>query len=44
MTKITVDFTKKIRAMKPVHAIGQPPIIGWSNDSLFHFLTEAGIP
>ena len=30
--------------MKPVHAIGQPPIIGWSNDSLFHFLTEAGIP
>ena len=44
MTKITVDFTKNVRAMKPVHAIGQPPIIGWSNDSLFHFLTEAGIP
>ena len=44
MTEITVDFTKKVRTMKPVHAIGQPPIIGWSNDSLFHFLTEAGIP
>ena len=44
MTKISVDFSKKVRAMKPVHAIGQPPIMGWSNDSLFHFLTEAGIP
>ena len=30
--------------MKPVHAVGQPPIIGWSSDKLFHYLTEAGIP
>ena len=44
MTAISVDFTKTVRVMKPVHAIGQPPIMGWSNDSLFHFLTEAGIP
>ncbi len=44
MTAISVDFTKTVRAMKPVHAIGQPPIMGWSDDSLFHFLTEAGIP
>ena len=44
MTKISVDFSKTVRAMKPVHAIGQPPIMGWSDASLFHFLTEAGIP
>ena len=25
MTKITVDFTRNVGAMKPVHAIGQPP-------------------
>ena len=44
MTAISVDFTKTVRVMKPVHAIGQPPIMGWSDASLFHFLTEAGIP
>ena len=44
MTKITVDFTKKVKPMKPVHAVGQPPLLGWTNDSMFHFLTEAGIP
>ena len=25
MTKISVDLTKNIRAMKPVHATGLPP-------------------
>ncbi|MBO5959734.1 MAG: hypothetical protein J6Q65_06395, partial [Lentisphaeria bacterium] len=38
------DFSKIIGKMKPVHAVGQPPIIGWSSDKLFHYLTEAGIP
>ena len=44
MAKIKVDFSKIIGTMKPVHAVGQPPIIGWSSDKLFHYLTEAGIP
>ncbi len=40
---IKVDFsniTGKIRAM---HGVGQPPLTGLSN-SLFHYLTRAGIP
>ena len=44
MAKIKVDFSKITGKMKPVHAVGQPPIIGWSSDKLFHYLTEAGIP
>ena len=44
MAKIKVDFSKIVGTMKPVHAVGQPPIIGWSSDKLFHYLTEAGIP
>ena len=44
MAKINVDFSKITGKMKPVHAVGQPPIMGWSNTSMFHFLTEAGIP
>ena len=44
MAKIKVDFSKIVGKMKPVHAVGQPPIIGWSSDKLFHYLTEAGIP
>ena len=44
MAKIKVDFSKVTGTMKPVHAVGQPPIIGWSSDKLFHYLTEAGIP
>ena len=44
MTKVSVDFSRTIRPVKKVHAVGQPPLLGWTNDSLFHFLTEAGIP
>lgn len=44
MAKIKVDFSKVTGKMKPVHAVGQPPVIGWSSDKLFHYLTEAGIP
>lgn len=44
MAKITVDFSKTTGKIKPVHAVGQPPILGWTSDKLFHYLTEAGIP
>lgn len=43
MAEIYVDFSKTIGKMKPVHGIGQPPIIS-SNTSLFRFLRDAGIP
>ena len=43
MTEITVDFTKKVRTMKPVHAIGQPPMFQLDG-RLMHYLSEAGIP
>ena len=43
MANITVDFSKVIGKMKPVHGIGQPPI-RTSNTELFRFLKDAGIP
>ena len=43
MAKITLDFTKIEKPMKPLHGVGQPPRDGIS-DELFHYLTEAGIP
>ena len=41
--KICVDFSKPVGKMKPMHAVGQPPIDGDSTQ-FFHYLTEAGIP
>lgn len=43
MANINVDFSKTVEKMKPVHGIGQPPIIG-RNTSLFTYLSDAGIP
>ncbi|MBQ8333033.1 MAG: hypothetical protein IJX93_04600 [Clostridia bacterium] len=40
---ISVDFTKPIAKMKPMHGVGQPPFAG-SSFKMFHYLTEAGIP
>ena len=31
-------------SVKPVNGVGQPPILGVGSDSLFHYLTDAGIP
>lgn len=42
--KICVDFTKPVGKMKPMHAVGQPPILIGDDTDLFHYLTEAGIP
>ncbi len=45
MAKITVDLTKKISNIKPMHAGGQPPILGNHQiDKHFHYLSEAGVP
>lgn len=40
---VHVNFTQKIGSIKPLHGIGNAPLIGTS-DSLFHYLGEAGIP
>ena len=42
--KIRVDFNKPVGKIKPMHAVGQPPILVGDDTDLFHFLTEAGIP
>ena len=43
MAHICILPDKTLRPIKPVHGIGQPPFIS-ANFSLFHYLTEAGIP
>ena len=44
MANLTIDVQNKIGKIKPIHGVGQPPILGGSNTSMFHYLTEAGIP
>ena len=41
--KVTVDFSKQLGKIKPMHAVGQPPLEGMGTEH-FHYLTEAGIP
>ena len=43
MATIQIDFGKKIKPMKPMHGMGQPPLLG-INSSLFHYYKEAGVP
>ncbi len=40
---LSVDFEKVTGKWKPMHGVGQPPMTGLSG-SLFHYMTEAGIP
>lgn len=46
MAKITINTAKTVGKIKPMHAVGQPPIGGSGKDnfSAFHYLTEAGTP
>jgi len=41
--KIKADFESVVGVMKPMHAVGQPPMSHLTGDKL-HYLTEAGIP
>ncbi len=43
MAKINVDFNKIIGQIKPMHAVGQPPLSG-TNCSKFQYLKDAYIP
>lgn len=38
-----IDFEKTTGIIKPVNSVGQPPYPGLDNDSLLHYLTEAGV-
>ena len=42
--EIHVDFAKDVRPVKPMHAVGQPPILGLRDFQLFRLLKEAGVP
>lgn len=44
MSRIAVDFSKKIKHIKPLHGIGNAPILTAGDESMFHYLGEAGIP
>ena len=43
MARICIDDTRTVGRIKPLHAGGQPPLLG-SRTTCFHYLTEAGIP
>ena len=44
MANIKINLNKKVKAMKPMHGGGQPPIGGKDMTEFFHYVTEAGIP
>ena len=44
MFQLKTDFTKNLGPMRPVHGIGNAPVLGWASDVLMHYLSEAGIP
>ncbi len=44
MATIQVDHSKIVKAIKPLHGGGQPPIGGKDLTEYFHYMTEAGIP
>ena len=43
MVNIKVDKTKILREIKPMHGVGQPPMMG-RNTSRFSYLSDANIP
>ncbi len=43
MTEFHVDFNRRTGRIKPMHGVGNAPLLGCS-DTLFHYLGEAGIP
>ncbi len=42
---VKVDFAQTVGPVRPIHGVGQPPMIGaLKNWSMMHYLKEAGIP
>ena len=44
MAEIKIDVNRAVKAMKPMHGGGQPPLGGKDLTEFFHYVTEAGIP
>lgn len=44
MAELRIDFSRKLGPIKKVNGVGQPPILGITNSSLLHYLTDANIP
>ena len=43
--RIDVDFAASAGPVKPMHGVGQPPMVGALNNwSMMHYLKEAGVP
>ncbi len=42
--EVKVDLAKDVRPVKPMHAVGQPPLLGLRDYQLFRLLKEAGVP
>ena len=42
--EVSVDLDARKGSVKPVNGVGQPPLLGWDNMSMFHCLKDAGIP
>ena len=43
MKTLTFDFTKDCGPIRPMHGVGQPPMMG-TNTRCMHYLSDAGIP
>ncbi len=43
MANLKIDFNSIIGKIKPMHGVGQPPMLG-TGTSMFKYLTDAGIP
>ena len=43
MVKLSVDFNNICGKVRPLHSVGQPPVLGM-NGQFIHYLTEANIP
>lgn len=44
MAEININFSDNIGKIKPMHGVGQPPVIGRADYSMMKYLREAGIP
>ena len=44
MNNISINFENVVGNIKPMHGVGQPPILLTANFSMFHYLKEAKIP
>ena len=42
--EVSVDFSREVGPVKPVNAVGAPPMTSPVRHFLFHYLKEAGIP